>query len=172
MDKVDVRFPQKPKPAANLPKNAEERAVALSDLMERLSAHLTRETAAIHGRRHQELAELVKAKQPMVLVCEEVSRMLRIDRDGMAALPAALKTRLKAANDALNAAVHENALALQRMTEGQKLLVDTVVTAVRQAQQGLKPAYGPAAAGYRRTTYGSGLAAHGSIASAALNTTL
>lgn len=172
MDKVDVRFPQKPKPAANLPKNAEERAVALSELMERLAAHLGRETAAILARRRHELAELIRAKQPMVLVCEEVSRLLRIDREGMATLPGPLKARLKAANDALNAAAHENALALQRSTEGQKLLVDTVVAAVRQARQGQQPAYGPAAAGYRRTTYGPGLAAHGSIASAALNTTL
>ena len=105
MDKVDVRFPQPAKPAANLPKNAQERAVALVELMGRLTALLEREAAAVRARRPaKELAQIVKDKQPMTLVYEEVSRLLRVDREGLIGLAPELKTALKDATARLYAA--------------------------------------------------------------------
>lgn len=171
MDKVDVRFPQeKPKTApANLPKTAEERATALISLMERLAAHLDGETAAIRQRRPAaELAKLAKDKQPMVLVYEEVSRLLRIDQDGMAKLPDPVKERLKEATRALYLSAGANAATLRLREGAQQMVVDTVVAAVnraRQSQPGV--AYGPAPAapggplprGYGPPRHGPGTAA-------------
>jgi len=149
MDKVDVRFPQPDKKAApppNLPKNAEERATALIDLMGRMSAHLRRETAAVLRRcSGTELARLAQEKQPMTLVYEEISRLLRVDRDGMAKLPDELKGKLREATRALFEASSENAEALQRNSEAQKILVDTVVGAINRARQVTTVAYGSGA---------------------------
>lgn len=143
MDKVDIRStPGKPKAApANLPKNAHERTVALSGLMERLADHLDAEAAAVTARRPAaELAELARAKQPMILVCEELSRLLRVDRDGMAALPAEAKAGLAEATRRLTIATAENAATLQRMAGAQQILVNTLVDATnryRRTQPGV-----------------------------------
>ena len=149
MDKVDVRFPQPEKkagPPPNLPRNAEERAVALIDLMGRMSAHLRRESAAVLRRcGAAELARLANEKQPMMLVYEEVSRMLRVDRDGMAKLPDEIKGKLREATRALYEASAENAEVLQRNGAAQKVLVDTVVGAINRARQVTTVAYSSAA---------------------------
>ncbi|HYH17019.1 MAG TPA: flagellar basal-body protein [Azospirillum sp.] len=177
MDKVDVRFPQeKPKSApANLPKTAEERATALIALMERLAAHLDGETAAIRQRRPAaELARMAKDKQPMVLVYEEVSRLLRIDPDGMAKLPAPVKERLKEATHALYLSAGANAATLRLREDAQQLVVDTVVAAVnraRQTQPGV--AYGPTPTRPGATPpRGYGPPRHGPSTAATLNTKL
>ncbi|HYD70020.1 flagellar basal-body protein [Azospirillum sp.] len=177
MDKVDVRFPQeKPKGApANLPTTAEERATALIGLMERLSAHLDRETAAIRQRRPAaEMAQLAKDKQPMVLVYEEVSRLLRIDPDGMAKLPDPVKERLKDVTRALYLSAGANAAALRLREDAQQMVVDTVVAAVnraRQSQPGV--AYGPTPTPYGGTPpRGYGPPRHGPATAATLNTKL
>lgn len=149
MDKVDVRFPQPDKktaPPPNLPKNAEERAVALIDLMGRMSAHLRRETDAVRRRCSvAELTRLASEKQPMMLVYEEVSRLLRVDREGMANLPDAVKGKLREATRALYEASAENADVLQRNGAAQKTLVDTVVGAINRARQVTTVAYGSGA---------------------------
>ncbi|WP_448203196.1 flagellar basal-body protein [Azospirillum sp. sgz302134] len=143
MDKVDVRFPQPGKKAQPaLPKNAEERATALVELMGRLAAHLQRETAAVRRRcSTAELARLAKEKQPMTLVYEEVSRLLRVDREGMANLPDETKARLREATRALYEASADNADTLRRNGEAQKILVDTVVDAINHARQTTPVAY-------------------------------
>ena len=170
MDKVDVRFPKPAKnPPANLPKNAEERATALIDLMDRLSSHLARETEAVN--RHcssAELARLAREKQPMMLVYEEVSRLLRVDREGMANLPDAVKGKLREATRGLYEASAANADALRRNGAAQKVLVDTVVGAINRARQTTTVAYGagaPATVNYVTPT-------HGPATSATLNTRL
>lgn len=177
MDKVDVRFPpDKPKSApASLPKTAEERATALIGLMERLAAHLDRETAAVRERRPAaELTQLAKDKQPMVLVYEEVSRLLRVDRDGMAKLPAPIKQRLNEVTRALSDSADANATTLRLRENAQQMLVDTVVAAVnraRQSQPGV--AYGPAPATCGTPApRGYGPPRHGPGTSATLNTRL
>ncbi|CAO3373770.1 flagellar basal-body protein [Azospirillum argentinense] len=171
MDKVDVRFPQPSKaPAANLPKNAEERAAALIELMDRLSAHLARETEAV--MRHctsAELARLGREKQPMMLVYEEVSRLLRVDREGMAALPDEAKAALREATRGLYEASAANADALRRNSAAQKILVDTVVGAINRARQTTTPAYGTAPVPPRATYI---TPSHGPSTSATLNTRL
>lgn len=149
MDKVDIRQPKETKANANLPKTAEERAVALTDLMERLASHLVQETRSIRSLDFAALPRLVKEKEPMALVIEEMGRLLRIDRAGFAALPPSLLSRLKEANAALNLASEDNAAALRRMAASQRLLVDTVVGVVNQGRRLDHPAYGPAAAGMR-----------------------
>lgn len=179
MDKVDVRFPQPAKsaPAPNLPKNAEERATALVDLMGRLAAHLRRETAAVRNRRFgAELTEIAREKQPMALVFEEISRLLRIDREGMAKLPPELKGKLKDATRALYEASAENAELLRRNGEAQQVLVDTVVGAVNRARQVTTVAYNPASTGASRGGTASGRPyggpTHGPATAATLNTRL
>lgn len=152
MDKVDVRFPPAAQkaPPANLPKNALERATALVDLMGRMAALLTRETEAVRTRRPTaELAKIAREKEPMSLVYEEVSRLLRVDREGMAALPPELKVSLKEAAGALYAASAENAEALRMGSEAQKLVVDTVVGAVNRARSTPRTAYAPHMGGGR-----------------------
>lgn len=169
MDKIDVRFPQQPKPAANLPKNAQERAVALIELMGRLTALLEREAAAVRARRPaKELAQIVKDKQPMTLVYEEISRMLRVDRDGLMALPQELKTSLKDATGKLYAATADNAEALRIGGEAQKVMVDTVVTVITRQQKAPTTAYAAHMGGGR----GYSAPPSGPRTSAALNTRL
>ncbi len=171
MDKVDVRFPQPARaaPPSNLPKNAEERAVALVDLMGRLAAHLRRETAAVLARRPgRELAQIAREKQPMALVCEEISRLLRVDREGMARLTPELKATLREATRNLYEASAENAETLQRNSAAQKILVDTTVAAVNRARQTTTVAYGSGSAPGR--AYGP--PPKGPATSATLNTRL
>ncbi|MBP2229144.1 flagellar basal-body protein [Azospirillum agricola] len=143
MDKVDVRFPQPAKAApSNLPKNALERATALVELMDRLAALLEREAAAVRARRPAaELARLAKDKQPMSLVYEEISRLLRVDREGVMGLPAELKLALREATGKLYAATADNAEALRVGGQAQKIVVDTVVAAVSRAQKAPVSAY-------------------------------
>lgn len=169
MDKVDVRFPQQPKPAANLPKNAQERAVALVELMGRLTTLLEREAAAVRARRPaKEMAQIVKDKQPMTLVYEEISRLLRVDREGLMALPAELKTALKDATGKLYAATADNAEALRIGGEAQKMMVDTVVTVITRQQKAPATAYAAHMGGGR----GYSPPPSGPRTSAALNTRL
>ena len=170
MDKVDVRFPQPAKAApTNLPKNAFERATALVDLMGRLTALLHREAAAVRARRPvTELARFTKEKQPMALVYEEVSRMLRVDRDGVMALPAELKAALKTATSELYAASADNAEALRVGGLAQKIVVDTVVGAVTKAQKAPGTAYAAHMGGGR----GYSPLPNGPRTSAAFNTRL
>lgn len=171
MDKVEVTFPKPPKPSA-LPQTTEGRAVVLVDLMERLALHIDAETAAVaKRRRNAELAAIAKDKQPIALVFEEVSRLLRVDREGLAALPDDLKGRLKGASQALARAASDNALRLRRSAEGQTKLVDTLVTSVNRARRQDHPSYTPAAAGYVSAVRG-GPARHGPATAATLNTKL
>lgn len=171
MDKVDVRFPQpgKKAPAANLPKDAGERAEALIELMGRLSAHLRREAEAVERRcTGAELARLAREKQPMMLVYEEVSRLLRVDREGMANLPDGTKARLRAATRDLYESSAVNADVLRRNSGAQKILVDTVVNAINQARQVTTVAYGTGTP--QRSAYV--VPTHGPATSATLNTRL
>ncbi|CAO3424176.1 flagellar basal-body protein [Azospirillum endophyticum] len=169
MDKVDVRFPQTAKPAVNLPKNAQERAGALVELMGRLTGLLEREAAAVRARRPaKELAQIVKDKQPMTLVYEEISRLLRVDREGLAGLPAELKTALKEATAKLYAATADNAEALRIGSEAQKVMVDTVVGVITRQQKAPSTAYAAHMGGGR----GYSPPPSGPRTSAALNTRL
>lgn len=170
MDKVDVRFPQPAKaPPAGVPKTAQERACALIDLMGRMTALLRRETEAVRARRPTaELAQYAREKQPMSLVYEEVSRLLRVDREGLANLPADIKTALRDASTTLRDATEENAEALRVGGAAQKLVVDTVVGAINRARGIPKTAYGPASAAGRIYAPPT----HGPQTSATLNTRL
>ena len=161
MDKVDVRFPTERKPV-NLPKNAEERALALVDLSARLTAQIDRETAAIRGRRPTaEVDALANGKQPLCIAYEELSRLLRIDRAGMAALAPELKDRLIAATQKLGESTQANAQVTRVAGEAQQTLVDALVSAVnrlRQTQPGVpygpRQSNGPLLRGYGAPTRG------------------
>jgi hypothetical protein len=177
MDKLDIRsFPgkQAPKPASNLPKNAHERALALIGLMDRLAACVKRESEAIRSRRPvAEIKALVKEKEPMVLVYEEISRLLWVDKEGVAALPTDVKAKLKEAAARLKVAGQDNADTLRTVSAGQQVLVDTVAAAVGRAKAGQASAYQPTAGGGRAAPRGYG-PQPGSIRPAAvsLNATL
>lgn len=142
-DLVDIRTPQQKKAtSAALPKTALERAEALIDLMDRLADHVEEETRALEAR-GADLADLVKRKQPMSLVAEEMARLLRIDRAGFAELSSETKARLRASNLRLNTAAEVNMDLLQRMRNAQGRLVDLVVRAVNRDRAANHPAYGP-----------------------------
>lgn len=170
MDKVDITFPKPAKAAPNnLPKNAAERADALLELMGRMTAHLRKESQAVANRcTAAELERLNREKQPMTLVYEEISRLLRVDREGMANLPVETKTRLRDATRALFEASAENAETMRRNSAGQKILVDTVVAAINRARQVSTTAYSASRAPGR--SYGP--PARGPATSATLNTRL
>ena len=148
MDKVDIRFPgagQKGR-AGTLPRNALERANVLVGLMSRLAAHLRRETAAVRDRRPgEEIAAMLQDKSRLVMAYEEIARLLRVDREGMAALPEELKERLREAMHDLADGAAENADTLRIDGEGQKLLVDSIVEAVNRARAVPQLSYGPGA---------------------------
>jgi len=153
MDKVEIRQLQSTKAvSSNLPKTAEDRALALVDLFERLTNHLAGETEMIEARKTGDLSDLVKAKQPISLVTEEMARLLRIDREGMAGLPLELKERLRDSVRSLQAAVDANIGSLERAVGAQRLLVDTVVHAVNRDRTFHRPSYGPMAGGRRSNT--------------------
>lgn len=176
MDKLDIRSQTNaaPKPAANLPKNAHERAVALIGLMERIAVCVERESDAIRRRRPvAEIRALVREKEPMTLVYEELSRLLRLDPEGLKALPDDVKAKLKAATARLRSAGDDNADTLRTASKTQKILVDTVAAAVNRLNARQAAAYQATAAGGRAPPRGYGPAA-GAIrpSSATLNTTL
>lgn len=159
MDKLDIRYRPAPPAAkpAGLPKNALERAQALVGLMERIAACLDREAVAIRRRRPvAEIRALVKEKEPMMLVYEELSRLLRVDADGVAALPAEVKTQLKAATLRLKTAGDAGTEALRCASAGQQLLVDTVAAAIGRANQRQTTAYNATAGGGRAPPRGYG----------------
>lgn len=172
MDKVDVRFPTERKPS-NLPKNAEERAETLVDLSKRLATQIERETAAVRAHRPAaEVIALATAKHPLSIAYEELSRLLRIDRAGMAALDPELKERLSVATRALADSTTVNARVLRIAGESQQTLVDAMVTAMnrlRQTQPGVP--YGPATAS-GKPLRGYGAPTRGPATSATLNACL
>lgn len=178
MDKLDIRYRPAapgPKPAANLPKNALERAQALVGLMERLAVCLDREADAIRRRRPlAEIRALVKEKEPMMLVYEEISRLLRVDAEGVAALPAELKAQLKTVTLRLKTAGEAGSETLRAAGAGQQLLVDTAAAAIGRANQSRTTAYGAVAGGGRPPPrgYGPGPAAGPRPTAASLNVQL
>ncbi|WP_431857978.1 flagellar basal-body protein [Azospirillum sp.] len=161
MDKVDVRFPTERKPV-NLPRNAEERAVALVDLCARLAQQMDRETAAVRDHRPaEEVMALANGKHPLCIAYEELSRLLRIDRAGMAALAPDLKERLAAATQTLSESARANVHALKLAGETQQTLVDMMVHAMNQLRQtapgvayGPRQSNGPLLRGYGAPTRG------------------
>jgi hypothetical protein len=172
MDKVDVRFPTERKPL-NLPRNAEERAVALLDLSARLTAQIERETAAIRSHRPAaEVIALATAKHPLSIAYEELARLLRIDRPGMAALAPELKERLTTATQTLAESTAVNSHVLRVAGESQQTLVDALVTAInrlRQTEPGIP--YGPSTAS-GKPLRGYGAPTRGPATSATLNACL
>jgi len=135
MDKIEVRSAQ-PRPAAGVPRTAPERAVALIELMGRLSAHIAQEAAAIRANRPvAELTRLAADKQPLALAYEELARLLRVDGAGMAALPGELKERLAAATRALAQESEANARMLRRAGDAQQELVNALVASINQNRQ-------------------------------------
>lgn len=161
MDKVDVRFPTERKPV-NLPRNAEERAVALVDLSTRLAQQMDRETTALRTHHPpEEVIALATAKHPLCIAYEELARLLRIDRAGVAALAPELKERLSEATQVLAESTRVNANALKLAGETQQTLVDMMVSAMNQLRQsapgvpyGPKQSNGPLLRGYGAPTRG------------------
>ncbi|WP_448188890.1 flagellar basal-body protein [Azospirillum sp. sgz301742] len=173
MDKVDIRSLGERKKPLNLPRNAEERAVALVDLSARLTAQIERETAAIRSHRPAaELIALATAKHPLSMAYEELTRLLRIDRAGMADLAPELRERLAAATEALSESATVNAHVLRVAGESQQTLVDALVNAVnrlRRTEPGVR--YGPPTAS-GKPLRGYGAPTRGPATSATLNACL
>lgn len=161
MDKVDVRTPTTRKPL-NLPRNAEERATALVDLCSRLADQMDRETAAVRENRPaEEVMALSNAKHPLCIAYGELSRLLRVDRAGMAALEPDLKDRLAAAMQTLADSTRTNVHVLKYAGEAQQTLVDMMVAAMNQLRKtapgvayGPRQSNGPLLRGYGAPTRG------------------
>lgn len=170
MDKVDVRIPKERKAAIAPPKNAQERAVALIDVAARLTALIERETGILNGRHaSSELGRLADEKRPLSIAYDELSRLLRIDRQGMAALPTELKERLSAAGQELATLCATNAERLRGAAEAQQVVVDALVAGInrlRNQQPGV--AYGPVASSVSPLR-GYGAPTRGHATSATLN---
>ena len=172
MDKVDVRYPTARKPS-NLPRNAQERAEVLLDLCARLTTQIERETAAIRAHRPAaEMIALATAKQPLCIAYGELTRLLRVDRAGMADLAPEMKEQLTAATKALTDSTAVNVHALRIASEAQQTLVDAMVIAMnrlRQTEPGVP--YGPPTAS-GKPLRGYGAPTRGPATSATLNACL
>ncbi len=171
MDKIDLRTPKKRRSNVVLPKNAEERAVALIDVTERLIAVINRETEML-SRPYSpaDLGQVADKKQPLSFAFDELSRLLRIDRDGMANLAPELKDRLTAMTEALVASATINAEALSIAVKTQKIVAETLVASInllRDQQPGLS--YDPTDGGGRALQGHGSLTRGGPTTSAMLN---
>lgn len=145
MDKVDVRFPDaEQRPPPNIPRTASERADALLRLMDRLIGHLRRETQLVGSRQSsRELEKLAAEKGPMTLVYDELSRLLRLDRDGLRNLPGEVKEKLRDDTLTLHHALSENIEALRKRNASQQNLVDVAIDAVNRARKVTTVSYAP-----------------------------
>jgi len=151
---------------------AEERAIALAGLMERLSEILCEETAAVRARAPaSRIAELAAGKQALLQPYQQLSRALQDDPEGSAALPEEIRQRLKRQAGELARSCADNAEALRPAVEVQQTLIDIVAAAhTRNQQAGYGIPAGAAAPGYGRTGYSR--APQVRAAAAALNTRL
>jgi len=140
----------KPLPAvrpAPMPGTPTERAEVLVSVMERLGALLARELDAARCRRYAEITALQGEKRDLTKRLDEIGRLVRLDRTGLAALAPDLTARLKDSGERLGALILTSAETLMIQAEAQKWVVDVAVKGANQKQRA-DTAYGKLQRGF------------------------
>jgi len=131
---ADPRRPQPPKTAPP-PGTTAERAVVLISIMDRLAALLTRELDATRRGALAELPVLQGEKRELGARLDEIGRLVRLDRAGLAALDPDLFRRLRDAGARLGQIVEADLRTLDVRAEAQKRVVEVVVKTVNQERR-------------------------------------
>lgn len=132
--------------APAFPEGPPERAQLLIALMERLADLLQRETEAISAREPARFNALAADKQKLAGRMEELGRLVRLDRAGLAGLPVELRQRLRETGQHLDQLSAANEAALRLYAEAQRSVVDVVVGAVNR-ERGANASYAAMARG-------------------------
>lgn len=127
-----------PAPAAKTPPAAgtvAERAVVLISIMDRLSVLLARELDAIRRDALAEVSALQGEKRDLGARLDEIGRLLRLDRAGMASLGPEVLGRLRDSGARLAQVVDADLQTLDVRAEAQKRVVEVVVKTVNQERR-------------------------------------
>lgn len=121
------------KPAVQPPPGtAAERAEVLISVMERLGGLLSRELDALRRGALPEIVALQGEKRDLGTRFDEIGRLLRLDRAGLAALSPDLLARLKSSGARFADIAHVSRETLDIAAEAQKWVVEVVVKTVNQ----------------------------------------
>jgi hypothetical protein len=120
---------------ANIPRSAAERAGAVLDMALKLVELIQSEIQAMERGDAQAIAAIVPRKQKLSYGIDELSRQLRVDRDGFLALPEEIKIKLKATNETLMALGDQTVRKMKIRSQAQQNLVDFYVRAINTSRQ-------------------------------------
>ncbi len=116
--------------------DAEERVADLIFISERLAEVLAKENVALRRRQVDDLGDLVREKQKLVRAYEIRMRGVKEDPALIREAEEDQREELRDLGERLAELMEENAAMLQTAVEGSRLLVDSVVKAVRDHQVG------------------------------------
>ena len=144
---------QVPAPAPSPPvPSVAERVEVLIGVNDRLAALLVRESKAVERRALAEVAALQEEKRRLALRFDEIARLVRLDKAGLAALEPELTARLRESSWRLAEATAANVQALDIQAAARKSVIDVVVRSVNHerkseaAYAGCRKGYAPKAA--------------------------
>ena len=127
------RMPSSPAAAKPVPaQNPVERVEVLIGISERLAALLQRERAAVERRALAEVTALQADKRGLAARFDEIARLVRLDKAGLAALPPELMERLHESSRRLADATRANAETLDVQALARRSVIDVAVKAANQ----------------------------------------
>ena len=129
-------------------------------ILERFAEVLDRENAALVDHKNEEVSALLEEKSALSRVYESRARGLLEHPDDLAQVDAQLRARLKDLNRKTDTLIGENARLLKVSVAAQKMVVEVIREAVKQAQAGPKTysAIGAALGGHRPRQGGTPMA--------------
>ncbi len=136
-----------PSAAAPPPPALAERVEVLIAVSDRLAALLVRESAALERRALGEVAALQPDKRALAARFDEVGRLVRLDKTGLAGLAPELMARLKDASWRLCEATAVNVKELDVQAAARKSVIEVVVKSVNHERQA-ETAYASLGRGY------------------------
>jgi len=130
-----LRAPADTIAAIPLPASPEARAQAVVELAQRLDSLIGREHEALEAGRLSELAGLADQRLDLLQRFEALVRVVRLDREGLAALPPELAQDLRRAVAALAQQAAEHAERMTVATEAQRRVIDGLVQMVNRERR-------------------------------------
>ncbi len=124
-----------------------QKAALLISVMDRLTEVIGSELEAVRCSAHARVKSLQSAKQDLYGRLDEVGRLLRLDRAGLAALPLELLARLGESSRKLHVLTAASLELLDTQVEAQKCVVDVVVKTVNHERR-TEAAYGRMRSGF------------------------
>lgn len=116
------------------PESPVDRVRLLLSLSARLTPLLEQEAAAFQARRWREAAALQEEKRTLVGRYDDVARLVRLDKTGLARLSPDLLDRLTQETARLDTLAHNSAITLERGAEAQRRVLDVTVRAANQSR--------------------------------------